>query len=183
MSIATELAAISATLDAELPLLRAALAAPSWWGSTWPTSPSAGQALYRSDLGLWAYYTGAQWLTVELFTSSIIPIVFDVSSNGATMGYGYTLQSAIYVDSVVLRHRVLTTSNISNYYTFALQADVSNILTVSTVSNVADTNVFTKSAIGAFHTVTNAIALRVTSKVGSPGTLSVNAIISYRIVL
>ena len=137
MSLSTELAAIAATLELELPLLRQVLEPASWHGSSWPTEPANNVPFFRTDLGLWAYFDGVRWLSVTEYESPFLgALTQPIGASGVDVGYLPTSPSDKYASSVRVSYYVTSTNNGSNYWTVAVLNSV-NAATLGSVSSSA----------------------------------------------
>jgi hypothetical protein len=184
MSLSTELAAIAATLEAELPLLRQALEPASWYGTAWPSSPTNNVPFYRTDLGLWAYFDGAMWLSVNQYETSFVPrtaLPWAVGGSGEGLDLAGSPSYSRKISSVVLSYYINTTNNSSNYWTITAQTSVGGS-PANISSAAASPNTWNTIALG-FSPSSQLPINIVTARTGSPGSIYVLALMRYRLII
>jgi hypothetical protein len=94
--------------------------------TTAPTSPLAGDIFYETDTGiLWTYGTYAsasRWVSVNKYSSgSPYLVASGTASISTAAASGIHAGYDIYLDTLYFKHHVLTTNNVSNYWTMTLR--------------------------------------------------------------
>jgi hypothetical protein len=188
MGIADTFTDLVTLLGNELPQLRPTSAAGALYGSAWPGSPDVGVPYYRSDLGLWAYYTGTRWLSVQehvalfqfpnLLTATIginAPIVGPQNAEISKWVVNFIIETGL--------------NNSSNYWTFQLYV----MPTVTNISLPWPTSIGASVGSYAYAQSTKQITYDTNSsqsifymivhKTLSPGPITVYGRVHYRLII
>lgn len=161
-------------------------------GTSFPASPATGDRYWRSDLGLEAYYDGAQWLSTTLFDINPGSLIAVTVTGVQTFRIPTRTKStySIYVEKWIFTTFVATTNDGSNCWVTALEKlDTANsatsVVTQSTSADTVSTWTNHEVSVGvAFSPATNpALRINVTTKTGSPGSLTAAVGLVYRLIL
>jgi hypothetical protein len=158
-------------------------------GTTFPSTPSAGQFYFRTDLGLWCYWNGTYWLMVNEYPVYLAR----VTGQSTTASVAATAVSQTwrpYITRCALNIIVATTNTGSAYWKIHFrgmnQADSSgdDLYTPSTAAIAADTYTHFNSAVNRISTV-NPVARFdwYAEKVGTPGNAQFEAVLNFRFVI
>lgn len=140
--VASDINGIGGLVAAEGVLTRKADGSLEWGaGAANPANPTAGQTFFRTDLGLWIYYDGTQWLTTETFWSGPISAVLQAANITLTY-HRVRADYAHYVTRRCLTTNVGPTNDGTNYwhvYNFAINPTLAAATSLGTVNTDADT--------------------------------------------
>lgn len=160
-------------------------------GSAFPVGPAVNDVFYRTDRGLWYFWNGTNWLTVNLYgaflgaaaanltfpiTVAGFPLIGPVPWN--TVG----ARRDVYLEGWRVITNVNATNNATNYWSIGLERHPSATVlgSFTTAADSANTQVTHGGAIGALLGVTDLrLALNAT-KTGAPGSLDAPTYIEYR---
>lgn len=163
-------------------------------GTSNPGSPSAGDQFFRTDLGLYVWYSGSAWLTTQLFRE---PLAHQGNLNGNTgpninMGRfaPWAAEFDLYITKLYTTTYVATTNNGSNYWTITFEkaTDVDAKTSLGSFTTAADTvNQWTHRAtsIAATYVAVNYREIDLIAGVGAgaPGALYWAASFTYRLIV
>jgi hypothetical protein len=158
-------------------------------GTSFPGSPSTNDLFFRTDRGLIYYYDGTRWLTVTLYTQTIESqrVVTPLSSGNFFETAVWTEDYDQYIVDFRATVYVLTTNTGSAYWTLnlnSLDGGAAATLLVSVNTSAISANAWTrlKGTVNALlGTGKDGIEAEFTTT-GSPGTLYVSSMVTYRLV-
>lgn len=160
---------------------------PTAAGTTFPTSPAAGDVFFRTDLGWWCYWDGARWLTAHEVVYAT-GVVVD-ANNGSTAPVPARTDYAPYITRVGLSRLVLTTNNGSNFWTLSVRAVNSSVgastalRTQSTAADAANAYTVNDTAPLAAAPANRAGFDVAYTKTGTPGSIVAQATIHARLII
>lgn len=167
-------------------------------GTSFPSSPITKDTYYRSDLGMWFFYDGTRWLSMQLFErqydylQNISATSTDVvRAPGAALNGG----SDIYIEQAQLRGFTVagggTALGASHKWVITyrkLAVDTGTITTFGTINidsgNSGEWRTATAADVDALmnNGTTHVLFLLSATKTGTPGNLYVYPVVTYRIV-
>jgi len=117
-------------------------------GTSFPGSPATNDLYFRTDKGLWCYYDGTRWLTLDTFSHASGAAFFSSSVANANLGlWRLRADYAPYFMYLTAVTRTATTNNGSNYWTVTIEGRDTTFASGSTIGSFntsADTvNVYT----------------------------------------
>lgn len=157
-------------------------------GSSFPGSPATNSIFFRTDKGLFCFYDGTRWLSVQLFefatsyfgagqTASI------VAGNFAPLGVATNLW---FVD-LRWAYFVSTTHSGTQYWTLQLYDTNVGLIGPLLTSDKATANASvnpTPTAIGsAFPAFSSDMIQFQLTKVSTPGAIQFSAVLRYRLII
>lgn len=165
-------------------------------GTSMPGSKATGDRYWRTDLGLEAYWDGAQWLTVNKY-HMVIPAAAgsDVSSSSSSAYFRAPLWNAVYdlylIDYYAMTF-VSTTNDGTNKWTLTLskeskaaaytQTTIVSFSTGTTPDTATQFIVHTVAINALVGTSSGTLTVGVT-KVAAPGNMTSSHAVTYRVVL
>lgn len=155
-------------------------------GAAFPTTPPTSAVFFRTDLGMWAYYDGTQWLTVHEYVAPIV--AWSVQNNAVVTDWAIRTDFAPWITRVAIITRVDTTNNGTNFWTLNIQG-VNTARSASTAIVTALTSVDTVATNTSHETApamtpTNRSFFRLDPRTtGAPGVLTAAITIYYRLIL
>ena len=155
-------------------------------GTSNPGSPSSGDQFFRTDLGLYIYYDGTRWLTVNQYIIALgayaaLPTNRSATTPSLLMGTcAITPTFDFWMETFLWTSYVATTNNGTNFWTITLKKAINPTTqttivapTTGTTPDTASNFVQHNTAIGAL-SGTTAIAFIVdATKTLSPGNLDI----------
>ena len=161
-------------------------------GTSFPASPATNQLWYRTDLGWLCYYDGTRWLTVHEYGE---PLSQASNITNPKTDAAYVLNQSIlfnpsrsdwgiYFTRAHVFLFVSTTNNGTNYWEVEITNTATSCGTFSTIADAPNTNLY--------KSVTTPVVLasgrqywqlRTINNVGTPGDLSYQATVFYRLVI
>lgn len=159
-------------------------------GASFPAGPVTGQMFFHSGFEMWAYWNGANWLTVQEYSASSTR-----TTGHATNGEGVYIGDvrtdyAAYVTRVKIRSAVFVTNNATNYWSIAVRG-ANTVYSGSTTAFTANTSADVTS-LGYCHEgdasthlmgANSSLFDMWLTKVGGPGTLDISVAVYYRLIL
>lgn len=109
--------------------------------TAFPSTPTTGQLVYRSDRSLLYYYDGTRWLTTTEYPL-VIPVYNRAVAASAAMSavdLPATATAAIYVTRAAAGYYVFTTNSAVNYWTIQIRG-INDTYTAATTIAETDTS-------------------------------------------
>jgi hypothetical protein len=148
-------------------------------GPSWPTSPALNTWFGHDVLGVVGQWDGTRWLSPR----QMLPFgIWGAPpwSTAATVSHMAAIQT-LYIVSAVVVVAISSLSNATNYYTFGMYDSVNPLHTLFSTANLTVNATYRlEAAVNALSTDT-LLRFRISTKVGSPGTLyfSPHAVVRY----
>lgn len=163
-------------------------------GTAFPTSPAPAtdDLFYRTDLGLLCYYDGTRWLTVHEYTQTLsqAPNIANPKTDATytlnqSILFGPSRQDyGIYYTKAYVWLFVATTNNGSNYWEVEITNTGTSLAIFSTAADAANTNLYKANTTPVVLAASRQYwQLRTSNNVGTPGDLSYQAIVFYRLII
>lgn len=155
---------------------------------SFPASFTINVPFFREDLGIWCFWDGSRWLTIEVFTATWNMLSGFANSNEA--GFIPELSTyKPYITQFSLSTNVSTTNNATNYW----QPSLHGISAPGAAGGLLLSTTTIGQSVGTWYTTTPTVTqpagsfvpfwrLAVT-KVGAPGTLAIAAQLRYRLII
>jgi hypothetical protein len=160
-------------------------------GTNFPSSPSSGDRFYRSDREIGYYYDGSRWLSEQVYTTPIsVTSALIPTTTSPTTGYGtpsWFLARDFWVEKAIISSLVATTNNGSNYWTLAadrvsITATTTSLGSRTTAADTVNQWKRVEIAVGALWGTSDPAFSLTCTKTGTPGALTVSAVITGRMV-
>lgn len=173
--------------------------APIATGTSNPGSPSTNDLIFRTDLGLLAYYTGSAWHSLTLYTMDL-NAAFDGSATAAVNGWPLAAANSprvlgrksfwhsdfqLYIVDLYGESFTATTNNGSNFWTAALAGVVTSTAygSLNTSAATASTHTGHRATIDTAAGATERGVTITYTKTGTPGDTFFPCLMTYRLII
>ncbi len=157
-------------------------------GTSFPGSPSTNDLYFRTDRGIIYFYNGTRWLSVDLMKTdmSTQTALAPYTASGASTQFGVAFggEYDLWLEEFITNSAVVTTNTGSNYWTIPLTRDPSAtaLASYTTASDTVNVNTKHRVTIGALNGTSDGYFTCNPTKTGSPGSLYMQAMVTYRLV-
>jgi hypothetical protein len=176
----------------------ATLVLPSDWnaahtgisGTSFPGSPASGDLLFRTDLGMLAYYDGTRWLTVNEYAVGLaVQDTLVGAGTGSPQTPGYleldNASTNLYLTRLAVSTTVLTTNSGTSFWTvaFTRQPSATSLGSFNTSADTVSVNTRHDITINALSGTSDRYVTGAATKTVTPGVIYTFATLFFRKVL